>query len=1121
LKLSPVTTVPPPTLDEVDRVAAWFGPDAAGRGLAYYREGRVSLLKCDDERALGRVRGSRTQPYATSVELARGDDDTAPVDSLCACPLRVGCKHAAAMALAWLVEHRRAGDGGARERGTPAASAAAPATPTGSELRPFVPEPKGGAPSLPKPAYDAWQDWLAAGTRQAPRDDARPAAETVLYLIRAETGALLLSPVRCRVLRSGRWGAPKPIDLDDDTPLRRLRKLSPEDRALVLSLRAQTTSYDDRRRWLVLDEDEGPILERMLATGRARLGAPNGAVLRAGAPRAIVFAWREDEGGAQHLEARLATGEGLVLGRGWPWYLDEARGELGRTDAGALAAHRGELQQMPAILPESLESAREALRRRGLAERLPAPRARRVEVRRSRAPRALLTLRRSPYDYDRERLRQGVLASLAFRYDGTTIAADDHRPSLRTVQGDAVTVVLREPEFERTTVRALGREGFRPQGWYGSGESRMAREWQRPQALNGIAAIDAWVRGLVERLRPFAIDVVTADDFPTFLGVELDTPSLELEADGEDWFSARLGIVVDGIPLDLLPVLLRALDDPEAVTARGLRLTLPDGRLALLPRSRLDAILGVLADLERREGGLGMPRARLPSFVAPPDMRFVPGPKAQAFLAEIEGFRGLEVMAPPPGFGAQLRPYQALGLAWLDFLRRYRFGGVLADDMGLGKTVQVLAWLAHERAAGRLAVPALVVCPTSVAPNWRAEAQRFVPELRVMLLTRGDRSTALAELQGQDLVITSYALLLRDLQALANQAWSVAVFDEAQWLKNSASQSHQAARSLRAATRLCLTGTPVENHLGELKAQFDLVLPGLLGDDRQFAQRFRQPIERGRDADAAERLRRRVRPFLLRRTKAEVAQELPPRTLIAQPVELGDAQRDLYEALRAQMEKRVRDALAKRGLAASHITVLDALLKLRQACCDPRLVDLPSARKVKVSAKLETLFELLPTLIEDGRSVLLFSQFTSMLDLIETELRARGLAYVRLDGRTRDRAAPVERFQSGDVPLFLVSLKAGGVGLNLTRADTVILYDPWWNPAAEAQAIDRAHRIGQDKPVFVYELTCSGTVEERMQSLKARKRAVAEAVLAGGEAALSSLSADDLLALFAPGRELA
>lgn len=381
------------------------------------------------------------------------------------------------------------------------------------------------------------------------------------------------------------------------------------------------------------------------------------------------------------------------------------------------------------------------------------------------------------------------------------------------------------------------------------------------------------------------------------------------------------------------------------------------------------------------------------------------------------------------------------------------------------------------------------------------------------MLARGDRSEALASLGARDLVITNYALLLRDLDELARQRWSVLVFDEAQWLKNSASQGFRAAGRLKADLRLALSGTPVENHLGELKALFDLALPGLLGSDREFTERFRHPIERQQDDGATESLRRRIRPFLLRRTKAEVAAELPPRTTIERPIELGEGQRDLYESIRAQMESRVRELLAGAGGGGTGLAVIDALLKLRQVCCDPALLG-DEARGAIGSAKREALLEFLPTLVEEGRAVLLFSQFTSMLDLIERDLDERGIAYARLDGNTADRARPVQRFQSGEVPLMLVSLKAGGVGLNLTRADTVILYDPWWNPAAEAQAIDRAHRIGQDKPVFVYELIASGTVEEKMQGLKARKRALAESIIENADEPTAALSPEELVALF-------
>jgi SNF2 family DNA or RNA helicase len=323
-------------------------------------------------------------------------------------------------------------------------------------------------------------------------------------------------------------------------------------------------------------------------------------------------------------------------------------------------------------------------------------------------------------------------------------------------------------------------------------------------------------------------------------------------------------------------------------------------------------------------------------------------------------------------------------------------------------------------------------------------------------------------------------------------------------------------RELHARHRLCLTGTPLENHLGELWSQFDFLLPGLLGSSKQFSKNLRNPIEKYGDEQASERLALRLRPFMLRRTKQEVVKELPPKTEILRTVELDGAQRELYETIRLAMHVQVRKAVAERGWGRSHIMVLDALLKLRQVCCDPRLVKLEDARQVNGSAKLELLMELLPEMIEEGRRVLLFSQFTGMLSLIEEAIKQAGIDYVKLTGRTRDRAAPVDRFQSGEVPLFLISLKAGGTGLNLTAADTVIHYDPWWNPAVERQATDRAHRIGQQNPVFVYKLISEGTVEEKIQLMQTHKQALADSLFEQRGTSGAGWTEDDIDMLFGP-----
>ena len=363
-------------------------------------------------------------------------------------------------------------------------------------------------------------------------------------------------------------------------------------------------------------------------------------------------------------------------------------------------------------------------------------------------------------------------------------------------------------------------------------------------------------------------------------------------------------------------------------------------------------------------------------------------------------------------------------------------------------------------------------------------------------------------------MLTTYALLGRDEAALRKARYHLLILDESQYIKNHRSRAAQVACLLDARHRLCLTGTPLQNHLGELWSQFHFLMPGLLGDDKTFRARFRKPIEQGGDVRRKDLLLRRVKPFMLRRTKDKVATELPPKTEVVVPVEFGSAQGDLYETVRVAMDRRVREEVSRKGLARSQIVILDALLKLRQVCCDPRLLRPDSAAP---SAKLDALMDLLDTLLSEGRKVLVFSQFTSMLALIGNALQARAVDFALLTGDTVDRAAPIAAFQQGQVGVFLISLKAGGVGLNLTAADTVIHYDPWWNPASENQATDRAWRIGQEQPVFVYKLIARGTLEEKIQDLQRRKGELANAVLAAeaGEGAAPALGAEDLQAIFA------
>ena len=473
----------------------------------------------------------------------------------------------------------------------------------------------------------------------------------------------------------------------------------------------------------------------------------------------------------------------------------------------------------------------------------------------------------------------------------------------------------------------------------------------------------------------------------------------------------------------------------------------------------------------------------------------------------------------PARLDATLRPYQLAGVAWLQFLRELGAGGILADDMGLGKTLMTLAFLARWKEE-RGAAPALVVCPTSVVGNWVSETERFVPQLRVLVLDgdpRGSRAKKIGQIGDHDLVVTTYAVLRRDVGRLASLRFRCVVLDEAQNVKSATTATARAAQRLVSDMRLALSGTPIENRLGELRSIMSFVNPGMLGTRAEFDERFERPINNEPRGVVAERLRALVRPFVLRRTKAEVLLDLPPKTEIERACVLGLRQKRLYDALALTLREAVRKDIEKRGLARSRISVLTAILRLRQMACDPRLVD-PTVPATE-SAKRAMFLELVRELVAEGRRALVFSQFVGLFTLWRADLDHEKIAYEYLDGHSLGRAAIVERFQNGDAPLFLISRKAGGAGLTLTAADTVIHCDPWWNPAVEDQATDRAHRMGQAKPVTVVRLVASGTIEEKISALKGKKRELAAAVMnpaedtGAAEGALRGLSDDDVDAL--------
>ena len=582
----------------------------------------------------------------------------------------------------------------------------------------------------------------------------------------------------------------------------------------------------------------------------------------------------------------------------------------------------------------------------------------------------------------------------------------------------------------------------------------------------------------------------------------------QLSAEGGGWFSLSVGFDVAGTRHDLLPILAGLLEDETLGETLGspdasyVYAPLPNGDALRLPIGRVRRILEHLESLvdPKFHGKARLHALDAAALAGSGGLGIEPPPDLAELAAKLKDFSGIEAVDPAAGVEAVLRDYQIEGFRWMQFLARHGLHGILADDMGLGKTLQTLTHILTEKCSGASGgLPTLVIAPTSVVSNWRAEALKFTPELRVLVLNGPDRIKYHRSIPHADLVLTSYALLHRDIDRLRGCAFHLVVLDEAQNIKNPHAKVAQAACRLDARQRLCLSGTPIENHLGELWSLMRFLIPGFLGSEQAFATRFRKPIESQGDMERNALLKQRMAPLILRRTKDQVAKELPPKTQLVHLIELHSAQKDLYETVRATMNKRVREAIAARGIQQSQIVFLDALLKLRQICCDPRLLPEEISRSIHESAKLDFLTELLGVLIEEGRRILLFSQFTSMLALIEAHLARENIPYLKLTGASKDRGQLVEDFQTGKAPVFLISLKAGGTGLNLTAADTVIHYDPWWNPAVEAQATDRAYRIGQNKPVFVHKLLCQDTVEERIHQLQQDKAKLADDLLAGAD----------------------
>ncbi|MGR9014782.1 MAG: DEAD/DEAH box helicase [Gammaproteobacteria bacterium] len=1059
------------------------------RGRSYFEQNRVINLSVKSEGALfvqlnAVTNGSHKTPYRQNIRIVwRPDFSAAEIDGDCTCPVGFNCKHVAAACMMY----------------------------------------QNSTLSLSAQNTASCLDWLNSLHQKSPQQ--RDASRDFIAYILKPSNTKHEFAIDFLITKEKKTGG---LNKGRKTTLNNIRYsysyvsyIRPEDQEIAKLLTALNVSA--RGELLIADAAGYLAMSKLLDTGRLFWQDTERAPLTKSATRDLKFAWQKIDNGDYQLLVEIDP-QALLLLTDPPQYLDNALGTIGEVNT-----HNLSTNQLKNILTAPLIPAEYAdeFSHRLIIEHpgLPLPAPKKVEL--IEADELTPTPRLFLFGHQISPQQYTHFMMVSFNYGDWTVSASaqEDYSVVKTEQG--LVRIKRNIESEQQAIHRLTELGFSPAHSVQIDAQELFLFSEAPSIMKSAAR---WGDFLQHSLLELEQDGWIIDIDESFL-LNFQTAQnweAEISESQNDWFEMHFTIEIDGQPMPLLPLIMPVLEnyDPENLPEM-LTIPLSNHNYLTLPSEKIRPFLNVLIELFNistmdKDGSLKLSRFNAATLADMEEHNHglfsISGGKELRELGQkLKNFTGIQDVAQPHNLQADLRPYQQQGLNWLQFLREYNFSGILADDMGLGKTIQTLAHLLIEKQAGRMSLPSLIIAPTSLMSNWRRETERFTPDLKILILQGTERKQLFYKIRDYDLVLTTYPLLSRDEETLLEHDYHYLILDEAQVVKNPLSKAAQLVRRIKSNHRLCLTGTPMENHLGELWTQFDFLMPGFLSNSATFKKRYRTPIEVHGDREQRSRLSRRIAPFMLRRTKQDVATELPPKTEIIRSVPLYPKQAALYESIRLTMEKKVRDAIAQKGLSRSHITILDALLKLRQTCCDPRTLPLKEAQKVQDSSKLDLLMELLPEQLEEGRRILVFSQFTRMIGLIESELNARKIGYAKLTGQTRNRDEAIELFKSGEVNVFLISLKAGGVGLNLTEADTVIIYDPWWNPAAESQAADRAHRIGQDKPVFVYKLITENTVEEKIIAMQDKKRALADGIYKGGAKEESlKLTAEDLATLFEP-----
>ncbi|HFB65831.1 MAG TPA: DEAD/DEAH box helicase [Aeromonadales bacterium] len=957
--------------------------------------------------------------------------------------------------------------------------------------------------------------WMLGQRSEKPLTTKDPLSRTrykLLYLLEFDANDWFISIHQARIDWSGKVGKPKALDW---TRVQQGNYPSAADQQDISLLQPLSSTKGYLRE--LSDETRSNILSQLVNGKKLHFQTFYGQPLEPGSSLSASLEWEINAQGQQRAQwLNSASTDSLYIDPDGTHYVDIRAGTLGTLELLNTTTHTENFMALTQKIgcwldAENTNDLITICRDLGL----PAPKE--ISIIKGEQPELSPSIRLDSIPAEQDKDRWVHRATIFMNYAHAQVDTASDRVDARIFENHQITSYPRDLDAEKQAVHLLENISWRTRTLLHGQRKTLAtdNDWL-DFMLNDIPQLEK--NGWRVLISPhFHFRLAEADNI--FGQIE--------EVQKTDWFGFRVDATIDGKQVQLLPLIVNQIDTLNAALAHrdegAIMLKLTDGRQLPLERELVAQILGTLVELFEKKPADGeqieirkSQAGQLLELEKNIKLDWRTGLDWRTLVLQLVGQKPIKDIKQTQTFTAKLRDYQQQGLNWLQILWDNNLGGILADDMGLGKTVQTLAHLDRLKADKKLKRPALVLAPTSLLYNWQNEAKEFSPDLSTIVIHGTERDRLWGEAARHDVIITSYPLLRRDWHHIIDREFSLLVLDEAQMLKNPAAKTTQLTKQLKTKNRIALTGTPMENHLGELWSLFDILLPGYLGSQRGFQRLYRKPIEQHSDVDRQKALSQRVSPFLLRRKKTEVELELPPKTEIVNTVTLHQDQQNLYETIRLAMHQKVQDAIRSKGLERSQLVILDALLKLRQLCCHPRLVKLQAAQTIRHSAKLEMLMTMLEEMQEEGRRVLLFSQFTQMLAIISQSLKDKNIEHVTLTGSTRHRQPLIDQFQTGEVPVFLISLKAGGTGLNLTAADTVIHYDPWWNPAVENQATDRAHRIGQDKPVFVYRLICKDSVEEKIQQLQNRKKQLYEAILDNKAQSRLSFTMDDIEELFAP-----